>query len=351
MNKPEADAPARQRWRLVVGAGLLAASATFAVGYVLLADPGSTAALRPTAGSTTNTTPLVLGKSNLLLFVSSTPGPGYGRLAAVPLNDPTATPQQSGVACLRVYAAAGRVLCLRTTTSLIGGQNSAVILDDQLHELRSIPVAGLPSRARISADGRIASWTVFVSGDSYISKTFSTRTSILDLSTGQLIGSLETFAITKSGKPYRSVDVNFWGVTVAADDNTFYATMATKGRTYLVKGDLKAQTVRTLRTNVECPSLSPDGTRIVFKERVPGADGRQPWRLHVLDLATMKDLPLAETRSVDDQAVWMDNDTVAYALPEAGTSIYDVWVTPSDGSGAPRLMLARASSPALVKIN
>jgi Tol biopolymer transport system component len=135
---------------------------------------------------------------------------------------------------------------------------------------------------------------------------------------------------------------------MASDDRTFYATMSTKGHTYLVKGDLKDHTVRTLRTNVECPSLSPDGTRIAFKERVPGADGRQPWRLHVLDLATMKDTALAETRGVDDQAAWLDDRTVAYALPEAGSSVYDVWVVPSDGLGAPRKLIARASSPAPV---
>ena len=35
-----------------------------------------------------------------------------------------------------------------------------------------------------------------------------------------------------------SVDRNYWGVTFAADSNTFYATLLTNGHTYLIKGDL-----------------------------------------------------------------------------------------------------------------
>jgi len=50
----------------------------------------------------------------------------------------------------------------------------------------------------------------------------------------------------------------------------------------------------TLRRNVECPSLSPDGTRIAFKERVAA---RGDGRLHVLDLRALRDWQLAERRS------------------------------------------------------
>ena len=41
-------------------------------------------------------------------------------------------------------------------------------------------------------------------------------------------------------------------------------------------------------------------------------------RLHVLDLATRPETPLAETAGVDDQAAWLDSDTVAYARPASG---------------------------------
>ena len=82
--------------------------------------------------------------------------------------------------------------------------------------------------------------------------------------------------------------------------------------------------MRVLRDGVECPSLSPDGKRIVFKSRI-GSKTR--WRLKVLDLATLTDHPVAETRSIDDQAEWLDDDTLVYS---DGVNVYTV---SADGGG------------------
>jgi Tol biopolymer transport system component len=149
--------------------------------------------------------------------------------------------------------------------------------------------------------------------------------------------------VTVDGRAYRSVDLNFWGVTFA-DDQHFYATMATHGHRYLVAGDIAARTVRTLASNVECPSLSPDGTRIAFKEAI-GGEPAKGWRLSVLDLATTARTRLAETRSVDDQAAWYHNTTVRYAV-RRGPRNADVWSVPADGSGRATLLIPDAESPA-----
>ena len=98
---------------------------------------------------------------------------------------------------------------------------------------------------------------------------------------------------------------------------------------------------RILRENVECPALSPDNTRIAFKKRVDGGGG--PWRFTVLDLETMRETPLAESRSVDDQAAWLDNDHVLYGYKNA------VWSVRADGSDHPRMYLAGALSPTIVR--
>lgn len=280
--------------------------------------------------------------------VSLAPGPqlltlmSTGQVTTVDKNDPGGTRAVSTTKCDRIYAAGGTVACLHADGIL--GTVKMRILDAGLRERKVIPVSGIPNRVRVSTSGRMVSWTAFVGGDSYATLDFSTRTGIYDTKSGTLFKTLETFAVIKDGKPYQSVDVNYWGVTFTDDDNTFYATLYTKGHRYLVQGDFAARTVRTLRDQVECPSLSPDGTRIAFKSAING-DYTKGWRLSVLDLATNKVTHTTETRSVDDQAAWLDDSTLAYAQVH-GDGIKDVWTVPADGSGKPRLLLRNAHSPA-----
>ncbi|MFJ9848309.1 TolB family protein [Streptomyces sp. NPDC101150] len=288
-----------------------------------------------------------------LLYFRST-GAGSGRVARLSAH-PGATGRASsrtaghrttgGPACERFYAAAGTGLCLQRRPG-IPPRSYAVVLDRRLREKRRIALTGIPNRARVSASGRMLSWTMFATGDSYATSAFSTRTSILDTRTGYLIKNMEEIPLTLDGRRYHSPDVNYWGVTFARDDNRFYATVSTKGKTYLVEGDMQKWSAHTLRENVECPSLSPDNTRLAFKKRVrEGAD--KPWRLYVLDLRTLRERPLAETRSVDDQAAWLDDHTLAYALPGRGGRPSDIWTVP-DGGGTPTLRVPDASSPSFV---
>ncbi|WP_328934296.1 MULTISPECIES: TolB-like translocation protein [unclassified Streptomyces] len=335
------------RNRLLVLLAAVAALAVVATASVLHASaraerrnetqPGGP---RITAGRVTLTAP------GTMVFRNMAWGPHRDELTTVPAATPAGPRTASGLKCLRFYAASGTGVCLQAVHGTVTDTYRALILDAHLKETARYDVPGIPSRARVSPTGHFAAWTAFVGGDSYAGTNFSTRAAIVDTRTGTLIPTLESFRIVKDGHLYHAADVNFWGVTFAADDRTFYATLATKGSTYLVKGDLRTRTVTTLHTNVECPSLSPDGTRIAYKKRVKGLPKDAPWHLYVLDLRTMRETPLAESRSVDDQAVWRDDRTIVYALPgDYGADLYSV---PADGTGRARLISDAAVSPAYV---
>jgi hypothetical protein len=240
------------------------------------------------------------------------------------------------LACERVYYAGGRGICMGVAAS--GVDYDATIFDSNLRAVDEIALTGLPSRARVSADGRYGAMTVFVSGDSYLesASAFSTRTTIVDMSDGAQIGQLEQFDVSKDGRPFDAVDFNFWGVTFASDPNTFYATLATGDEHYLVEGDVSDESMRVLRDGVECPSLSPDNKRIAYKSRI-GNENR--WRLRVLDLDTLADHGVSESRSIDDQVEWLDDQTLAYSDE---TNVYTV---PADGGGEARVLVRDATSP------
>lgn len=314
-------------WILVLALLLLGGGAT---AYTLRAASGREAA---TTGAADPGFTFAAGPGALYARDTAT-----GRVARV---DPSAHGGRvvGGPSCDRFHAAGGTALCLQRRPG-VPARSYALVLDRRLREVRRIGLPGIPSRARVSASGNMLSWTMFATGDSYARSSFSTRTSILDLRTGYLVKNMEQIPLTLGGRRHHAPDVNYWGVSFAADDNRFYATVSTAGRTHLVEGDMRNWSARTLRENVECPSLSPDGTRIAFKKKVSEGP-REPWRLYVYELGTGREHAVAERRGIDDQALWTDRSTLAYGYGGA------VWSVPADGTGAPRRLAGGASSPAV----
>ncbi|GGU24038.1 TolB family protein [Lentzea flava] len=244
---------------------------------------------------------------------------------------------RTGPACQRVDVAAGTLVCLRATA--IPAQSEIVVLDAAGERLR-LSEWGAPSRARVSPSGKVVMWTVFRAGDSYLGGvgTFSTTAGIYDLKRGEHYGSLEDFRLVVDGVDHTADDVNYWGITFTRDDRSFYATAASGGKTWLVRGSLDTRVLTSVRENVECPSLSPDGRRIAYKFRTGDL-----WRLHVLDLASGTDVALAEPQHVDDQPQWLDDSWVAYGRDRA------IWKVPASGGGSPELVHADAASPAVAR--
>jgi hypothetical protein len=250
--------------------------------------------------------------------------------------------------CERVYFSVDRGICLNSEAQGTATAWFADVFDGSFQRLFRLPLAGTPSRVRLSPDGRRAAATMFETGHAYDEHGFSTRTTIIDTQTGKARGDLEQFAVFRDGKRINAEDFNFWGATFANDNDTFYATLQTASVSYLIKGSIERRTADVLRPGVECPSLSPDNRRIAFKKRI-GTQSRGWWQIAVLPLDTLTDTLVAtETRSVDDQVEWIDADRVAYHLT-GGSTAADLWAVRVDGSAPPELLRAASYSPAVVR--
>ena len=283
-----------------------------------------------------------------VVFRSAALDDTYSRLSVVALADPAGQRAVLDSTCERVYATLTGGVCLTADRGIVTTYGMTE-LDANLSPTGSSPLAGSPSRARMSRDGSLISSTAFVTGHAYSETSFSTDT-VIRRTNGDEVGSIEGFSTTVDGRPLTEVDRNYWGVTFV-DDDTFYATAAsnTVGKTWLVKGSISARTMTSIRTDAECPSIAPDGTRVAFKTR-HGNPAPGYWNIAVLDIATGGETILAETRSVDDQVEWLDVSTVLYALPRDGSEGQsDVWRVPADDTGAPTVFIPDASSPAVVR--
>jgi hypothetical protein len=289
-----------------------------------------------------------------VVFRNMVPGPEHGALSFASL-EPQGRRYTTNIFCQRVYFKADTGLCL-TLEQRPRIRERAYVFDDALAIRQRLDLPGVPSRARVSPDGHLAAFTVFVGGDSYAKLGFSTRTRIIAPGSGHTIADLEEFQVLKDGARLTAPDFNYWGVTFARDGVTFYATLGTNGQKYLVRGDTRSRQVDVLRGGVECPSLSPDERRIAFKRET--SPGSRSWQPAVLGLSDLGETRLAEARSVDDQIEWLDDGHVLYGIREGMGTIPDrdgvrrpranIWMLAADGSGSPKLFLENGESPAIV---
>jgi hypothetical protein len=271
----------------------------------------------------------------------------YGMVAFVSLADPGGPRAFTDVACDRVDAVAGEASCLVAKRGVVTKFENQ-LLGDQWQVRSTTSLAGIPSRTRLSPDGQLVATTVFVHGHSYMQSGFSTATMVRAVDGSVDYGNLEKFALIVAGEQVTPRDRNVWGVTFL-DDQTFYATVGTGSTTYLVAGDLQARTLTAVDENAECPSLSQDGTHVAFKvDRDPGAGKR--WGLAILDLATGSRTSLDRgPKSVDDQVVWLDQDTLLYGQPRRNEpGVTDVWSIDTYPDATGHLLIREAWSPAVL---
>lgn len=318
--------------------GVTAAIATFVTSRRPSAPPATLAAKR---------TLVAPPARPFLMFISLASDDTFKRVVLAPLAAPDEARYVTPLNCERVYYAGSRGLCLTATSTRPGvATYFAHVFDEHFTQLHTLTLTGPPSRTRLSPDGRRAAFTVFDEGHSYADGVFSTRTTIIDTIGGTVLGDLESWKVTREGRPFANKDFNFWGVTFAPDGNTFFATLRTQGSAYLIEGDVDARAARVLMQGAECPSLSPDATRIAFKKRLGGSHGW--WQLSLYGVATQAVRTLSgDTESVDDQVEWLDNASLMYFRPTSDGNI--IWRLRTDVDEPPQPFVRAGFSPAVVR--
>ncbi len=271
-------------------------------------------------------------------------GADYGKVASVPLDDPMGARSVSPQLCDRLYSTSKLTMCLTTNAGIVTTWTAQQTGSQE----QSWSLPGVPSRTRISANSQLVAETSFVTGVSYAAVGFATET-IIATATGKSYGNIERFSLLVDGAPVTAADRNIWGVTFTDDNRYFYATAASGGSTWLVRGDLVDRTLTSVQKDLECPSLSPDGTRIAFKKN-GGTVSTPVWHIAILDLERMAETIVSREHSVDDQVEWLDDSTLLYGHPRPGVvGDSDVWSVPVDGSTAPKVFIEHAWSPSVVR--
>ena len=279
-------------------------------------------------------------------------GDAYGRIAVITLANPGQQWILNTLECERSHFGKSGGLCLVLNRESVQPRAFAYFVDDKFKTLGRLDLAGLPIRARISSDQKLAASTVFVTGENYASEDFTTRTTLYDLATRQAIADVEHFTVERDGKPFHNPDFNFWGVTFRKDSNHFLATLGTGGKRFLVEGDVSQKHFRVIADDVECPSLSPDERHVVFKRKRAGISG---WQLWAMDMDSRESWAITEDQQdIDDQVEWIDNERVVYGMvlgPGAIAQNLGLWTTRIDrAAGKNRDFFLRAAwSPAVIR--
>ncbi|WP_147383879.1 hypothetical protein [Noviherbaspirillum sedimenti] len=270
-----------------------------------------------------------------------------------PLSKKILERRPTTLACERVHMARQSIFCLGTSQQGSTGTGlSYAVTDFKLETVffGKMPMGMAVSRARVSPDATHAGSTVFIAGHAYGTASFATQALVIDLRQRKLsMPPLENWNIFHNNVQISSKDMNLWGVSFdPRNPDIFYVTAAIKERPYLARGSISARRIDLLRPGIECPSVSPDGSKLAFKKR----RGRTGWAPAVLDLASDRETVFQESRSIDDQIEWLDNHTLVYELNTprmmgVKTDLRQIDIRQPQNPA--RLWLENAASPAILR--
>jgi hypothetical protein len=276
-----------------------------------------------------------------VMFRTLAPRPAFGRIA---MASP-ATPLErrlTPLSCARVHYAGGTGICLVEEVEGKAVRQVLYLFDARFALGTRLVLNGIPIRARVSPDGRLAAVTTYGEEESPAGERLASESMLIDAASGRVLGDLRSFAVAGAADHPIAAPIDISSVAFA-DSDRFYATLSTADHRYLVSGSVVGRRLEVIGSGLANEAVSPDGRRLLVK-RLTGTAGF--WQLAVLDLDSGGDIALNQgPRSVDDQVEWLDDSHVVYHdVTEDGTGI---WMLPTDGTTAPRLLIPDAFSPAV----
>lgn len=283
--------------------------------------------------------------ANDVVFINRVPGADYKRVG---IRRADGTRELLDRTCDRLHVQGSVGLCLDGPIGL--GRYDVDVIDFTSADLPILEhdVGVLPSRARVAADQRWASATMFASGTSYQDVgAFATYVTVTGLAPddGPTV-LLDRFALNQSDPSHTAFpdDRNYWGISWG-ENGDFWVTAGSDAAVELLTGRADTRELFTTGIAGSCPSLSPDGETLVYKRTRP--DGG--FDLVARTLRTGAERMLDESHSVDDQVEWLDNDTILYALHQGDPTVsqpeFDIWALDVTPGAAPVLFLPNANSP------
>ena len=221
-----------------------------------------------------------------------------------------------GCGASTVHFAAGAGICLAAERGMLTRYSAQTFgADFHVAAHDPPPLSSVPSRARVVSRRPARRRDGVVSGDSYSSTSFSTRTSLIDMSTGKPIR-ISAVRRVRDGATFKAIDFNFWASRSPGTATIFSQTLQDRRhRLPGIEGNVNARTARVLREGVECPSaFTPD----ISADRV-SEPASVPVSSHIcifLGVASLKGMrrsprPGASTTSRSGSS----SRSVAYMLP------------------------------------
>ena len=133
-----------------------------------------------------------------VMFRTLAPRHAFGRIAMASPAHPSRR-QLTPISCARVQYAAGTGLCLVEEPDGKIVRQVLYLFDAAFRQRMRLELKGVPIRARVSPDGRLASVTTYGEEESPAGERLASESILIDAASGRVLGDLRSFSMSSTG--------------------------------------------------------------------------------------------------------------------------------------------------------